>query len=234
MPFREPSPAEIREVLLEIPSPRTGLSTLAPGESPRKYLREVYGHGAEDLDDAEKKAVARRLRSGGIASSAIASILRMDSKKSTVDRWVEDCTPETSIGFDGRIRRPKNRVKKKARGPEPEPEPEPLELTAEAPTPRAVLDALIALRRARIPVKDRQDYLRRFRGLPASATDSQRRETARALASEGFTASVISPIVGIPRATVYRWIGDVESGLRYGIRGTELGDGTGREAENLF
>lgn len=232
MPFREPSPAEIREVLLEISSPRTGVSTLAPGESPRKYLREVYGHGAEDLDDAEKKAVARRLRSGGIASSAIASILRMDSKKSTVDRWVEDCTPETSIGFDGRIRRPRNRVKKKARGPEPEPEP--LELTAEAPTPRAVLDALIALRRARVPVKDRPDYLRRFRGLPESATVFQRREAARALTAKGFTPSVISPIVGTPRATVYRWIADVETELRYGIRGTELGDGTGREAENLY
>lgn len=232
MPFREPTPEAVREILLEAGQPRTPTSTFAPRESPRGYLRDVLGEGAEDLSNEERRAVARRLRRGGIATSAIASILHMETVKTTVDRWVDDCTPKTSIGLDGKIRR----IRRKKRFSAPAPGPEPLDLSPEAPTPRSVLDALLELRRARIPAKERPDYLRRLRGLPRDASDDQRRETARELALRGFTLSVIAPIVGIPRATVYRWIADVTRGtkgsLKYGIRGTELG--TGAEAENLF
>ena len=227
MAFREPTPSEVREILLlGDKSRRSGLSEVAPGESIRDYLYATLGQGADDLSNDEKREIARRLYSGGISTGAIACILHLESRKSTVDYWVRKYRPKEVATLDGKVRplRPPKRTKRWGTPP----------LTAEAPTPRAVLDALIALRRARVPVKDRPDYLRRFRGLPEDASVDQRLETARELAAKGFTASVISPIVGIPRATVYRWIADVESGLRYGIRGTELGDNTGREAENLF
>ena len=225
MAFREPTPAEVREILLlGDGSRRSGLSEVAPGESIRDYLYAIVGQGADDLSDDEKKDIARRLHSGGVSVGAVAIILDMEGRRNTIDRWVRDHHPTEVVTLDGKVRplRPPKRTK---RGGTPQ-------LTAEAPTPRAVLDALIALRRARVPVKDRPDYLRRFRGLPESATVFQRREAARALTAKGFTPSVISPIVGTPRATVYRWIADVETELRYGIRGTELGDGT--EAENIF
>lgn len=225
MAFREPTSAEVREILLlGDESRRSGLSEVAPGESIRDYLYAIVGQGADDLSYDEKREIARRLYSGGISTGAIACILHLESRKSTVDYWVRKYRPKEVATLDGKVRplRPPKRTKRTP------------PLTVEAPTPKAVLDALIALRRARVPVKDRPDYLRRFRGLPEDASVDQRLETARELAAKGFTASVISPIVGIPRATVYRWIDDIESGLRYGIRGTELGDNTGREAENLY
>lgn len=225
MKFREPSAEKVRDILLSS-RPRRGSknAALTPDEEDvaAGYLFGSYGYHAHELTDEQKKGIARRLHSGGVSVGAVAIILDMEGRRNTIDRWVRDHHPKEVVTLDGKVRYLKP------------PKTEPLELTAEAPTPRAVLDALIALRRARIPVKDRPDYLRRFRGLPESATVFQRLETARELAAKGFTASVISPIVGIPRATVYRWIADVEPGLRYGIRGTELGDGTGREAENLF
>lgn len=225
MKFREPSAEKVRDILLSS-RPRRGSKNAAltpdEGDVAAGYLFGEYGYHAHELTDEQKKDIARRLHSGGVSVGVVAIILDMEGRRNTIDRWVRDHHPTKVVTLDGKIRSLKP------------PKTEPLELTAEAPTPRAVLDALIALRRARVPVKDRPDYLRRFRGLPESATVFQRREAARALTAKGFTPSVISPIVGIPRATVYRWIADVETELRYGIRGTELGDGTGQEAENIF
>ena len=225
MKFREPSAKKVRDILLSS-RPRRGSkgSALTPDEEDvaAGYLFGAYGYYAHELTDEQKKDIARRLHSGGVSVGVVAIILDMEGRRNTIDRWVRDHHPTEVVTLDGKIRYLKP------------PRVEPLELTAEAPTPKAVLDALIALRRARVPVKDRPDYLRRFRGLSEDASVDQRFDTARELAAKGFTPSVISPIVGIPRATVYRWIDDVPVGLRYGIRGTELGENTGLEAENLF
>src|SRR5699024_8004365 len=171
--FREPTPNEVRDVLLLARERRTPTSTLAPGESPRGYLRNVFGQGAAHLDNAEKKPVARRLRRGGISTSAIACILHLETVKTTVDRWVDDCSPETSIGLDGRSRR--GRRKKKLPGPGPEP----LDLTVEPPSYESVIRALLEHRRAKGPAGDRPEYLRRSRGTEVGLPASQIRRAAR-------------------------------------------------------
>lgn len=233
MSFREPSAHEIRAVLLEgARRPRTGLSTLAPGETMRGHLRRVYGSGATLLDFPERREIARRLYLGGISTGAIASILRMDSKKSTIDSWVLDCYPDATVGLDGKIRKVKR--PEKTEPPEPPKGDEILSPIDRDPSPRNVMTALIKLRRADVPIDQRKKALRRHFGLPVQSTFYERRELARELRRAGFTASVVRPIVGVSYSQIYKWSTDVESGLRYGIRGTELGDGTGLEAENIF
>ena len=220
MTFREPTPNEVRDVLLLARERRTPTSTLAPGESPRGYLRNVFGQGAADLDNAEKKAVARRLRRGGISTSAIACILHLETVKTTVDRWVDDCSPETSIGLDGRIRR--GRRKKKLPGPGPEP----LDLTVEPPSYESVIRALLELRRAKVPVGDRPEYLRRYRGIEVGLPEAEIRRAARAARQCGFSVGVVSAIVGVPRPTVHRWVADIPVGIDIDIRGFDRSDGS--------
>lgn len=226
MTFREPSAHEIRAVLLEgARRPRTGLSTLAPGETMRGHLRRVYGSGATLLDYPERREIARRLYLGGISTGAIASILRMDSKKSTIDSWVLDCYPDATVGLDGKIRKVKPPTKT---APKPV---EDLDLTPREPTYENIATALIKFRRDDIPLDQRRKALRRIFGFPPGTPPAPRRELARELRRLGFTAPVISSIVRCSDGKVYEWAKGIDPGPRIGIRGTEIG--TLREAEIL-
>lgn len=215
MPFREPTADEIREFLLR-KSDRRSTNT----EGLRSYVRRVYGKGADELDTEQKIGVARRLRRGGIATSVIACVLHMETVKTTVDRWVDDCNPGTSIGIDGKIRRTYKRRKAL-----PPPGPDGPDLTVEPPSYESITRALLELRRAKVPVHRRPDYLRQYRGIEAGLPDEEIRRAARATRQCGFSLSVVSAIVGVHRATVHRWVSDITLGVEVDIRGIDQSDG---------
>ena len=228
----EPTADEVWEILLEgRVGYRSAVSTIGPTETVREHLREHVGRDLGGLTFPEKKRIARKLNSGGIATGAIACILHLEDRKSTIDYWVKGIDPEETIGLDGRVRRP-NRTRKTRAS---QPEAGSFDFAPRELSRKAVLDVLIELRRAEVPVEDRPGWLRYIFGAAPETDTFQGRVTyARLLRESGFTPSVIAPIVGGSISWVYKWTGraGTEPGLRYGIRGTELGDGT--EAENLF
>ena len=230
----EPTADEVWEILLEgRVGYRSAVSTIGPTETVREHLREHLGRDLGGLTFPEKRRIARKLNSGGIATGAIACILHLEDRKSTVDYWVKGIDPKETIGLDGKVRRPKRSRKTRVSQPEPSTPPPP------EPTPRefsrkAVLDALIELRRAGVPVEDRPVWLRQAFSPDPGRPPRERYAIAVYLRESGFTPSVIAPIADVSVSQVYKWTKGIEAGLRYGIRGTELGDNTGAEAENLF
>lgn len=228
----EPTADAVWEVLLEgSQRHRSAVTPIGPTQTARDYLYETMGRDVSRYTFPEKKRVARNLNSGGISARAIACILHLEDRKSTVDYWIRGIDPEETIGLDGKVRRPKRSRKTRVSQPEPSTPPPP------EPTPRefsrkAVLDALIELRRAEVPIEDRPVWLRKAFFPDPGKAPRERYAIAVYLRESGFTPSVIAPIAGVSVSQVYKWTKGIESGLRYGIRGTELGDGT--EAENLF